>query len=42
MKPDVKLTNMRYRTTVRSHYQTTIAPNSDIQISLLPDLSGYF
>ncbi len=42
MKKDAKLTTLRHRTTVRSHYQATIIPNNDIQISLLPDLSGYF
>lgn len=40
MKPDAKLATIRHRTTMRSHYQTTVAPNNDIQISLLPDLSG--
>lgn len=40
MKRDVKLATLRHRSTLKSHYQTAIAPNNEIQISLLPDLSG--
>lgn len=40
MPKDQKLSTLRHRTTLKPQCQATIAPQNDIQIALLPDLSG--